>query len=180
MDTFHFKLHLFPAEGYTISIFIIFHLNTSHVMESWYFNITSLVNETFISSHSVRTMFAFGLEQRIVIETLGNSFQRTLECIIMATSSPSKKKKTHTQTIPVHRVQFLKACNCQKLNVCLKEWIIRNTASKLAQMVNMNNSCLNKHLQFPFIWSEVKMNTGPIFKVLTHFDWIIHTVLDPP
>jgi len=54
-------------------------------MGSWYFNITSLVNETFISSHSGRTMFAFGSEQRAVTETLQNSFQSTLECIIMAT-----------------------------------------------------------------------------------------------
>lgn len=49
MATFHFKTHLSHAEGYTVSVFIIFHLNTSCVMESQYFNITWLVNETLVS-----------------------------------------------------------------------------------------------------------------------------------
>jgi len=58
----------------------------------------------------------------------------------------------------VYGARFFKVCmsSCQELNMCLQEWIIRNTDSKLTQMVNMNNNCLNKHLQLPFTLLEAK------------------------
>lgn len=62
------------------------------------------------------------------------------------------------QTIQGYGAQFFKVymSSCQEPNMCLKEWIVRNTAGKLTQMVNMNNNCLNKHLQFPFTLLEAK------------------------
>lgn len=105
-----------------------------------------------LSSQSVRTMFGFGLERGRVIEALGNSFQRLWNAFIR----PHPLFPQTPTNSTVCRVQVLKACvsNCQKLNGSLKGWLIRRTASKLAQMANMNNTCLNKHLQFPFLPSK--------------------------
>lgn len=44
-------------------------------------------------------MFGFGLEKRVVIEALGNSFQSAVECITMATSSPSENTHKQSQSI---------------------------------------------------------------------------------
>lgn len=109
-----------------------------------------------LSSQSVRTMFAFGLEQGRVIEALGNSFQRLWNAFIW----PHPLSPQTPTNSTVCRVQALKACvsNCQNLNGSLKGWLIRRTASKMAQMANMNNTCLNKHLEFPVISSQAEPN----------------------
>lgn len=75
-----------------------------------------------------------------------------------ASSWPHICFRKHPQTIQGYGAQFFKVCmsSLQELNMCLKEWIVRNTAGKLTQMVNMNNNCLNKHLQFPFTLLEAK------------------------
>lgn len=109
-----------------------------------------------LSSQSVRTMFGFGLEQGRVIEALGNSFQRLWNAFIR----PHPLFPQTPTNSTVWRVQVLKACvsNCQKINGSLKGWLIRRTASKMAQMANMNNTCLDKHLEFPFISSQAEPN----------------------
>lgn len=120
-----------------------------------------------LSSQSVRTMFGFGLEQGRVIEALGNSFQRLWNAFIR----PHPLFPQTPTNSTVCRVQVLKACvrNCQKLNGSLKGWLIKRTASKLAQMANMNNTCLNKHLEFPFISSQAEPNKDAAQTQLSKF-----------
>jgi len=52
-----------------------------------------------LSSHAVRAMFAFGLEQRTVIAALGNSPQSAVECIATATSSPAENTHKWCQSV---------------------------------------------------------------------------------
>lgn len=66
-----------------------------------------------LSSRSVRTVFAFGLERRAVMEALGNSFQSAEEHATMKTPTNAARLEG----------PLLKTCvgNCQKLNGRLKE-----------------------------------------------------------
>lgn len=143
MATFGFKLPLFHADAYTISVSIIFQLNTPCAMGSWCFNITSLVNETLVSFSKNNVCFRPGAEK-----SDWSTWEFIAKCCRKYYYGHILPFRKHPQTAWVYRAQLLKACvsNCWELNGSLKEWLIRSAASKLAQKANMNNTCLNKHL----------------------------------